>query len=111
MWQSNSEIHVTTVRLSLWGEKKERWVTVTTVCVSWIILECWDVWMKVTNAQMGLRNERKEEMLEQPLVPDSFMDGYVIRMAAHSSPIEGQHLNKQNILLCGCKARIQEKKN
>ena len=34
-------------------------------------------------------------------VPDSFMDGYVIGMAAHSSSIEGQHLKQQNISLRG----------
>lgn len=63
------------------------------------ILGCVDESDKCTNG----REEWKKKwtvMLERPLVPDSFMDGYVIGMAAHSSPIEGQHLNKQNILLC-----------
>lgn len=38
------------------------------------------------------------------------MDGYVIGMAAHSSPIKGQHLKQQNISLFEWKARIHEKK-
>lgn len=39
------------------------------------------------------------------------MDGYVIGMTAHSSPIKSQHLKQQNILLFEWKARIHEKKN
>lgn len=38
------------------------------------------------------------------------MDGYVIGVTAHSSPIEGQHLKQQNILLFKWKARSHEKK-
>lgn len=34
------------------------------------------------------------------------MDGYVIGMTAHSSPIEGQHLKQQNTSLFERKARI-----
>lgn len=51
------------------------------------------------------------EILKLLSVPDSFMDGYVIGMTAHSSSIEGQHLKQQNIVLCEWKARIHKKKN
>lgn len=50
------------------------------------------------------------EILKLLSVPDSFMDGYVIGMTAHSSSIEGQHLKQQNIVLCEWKARIHKKK-
>lgn len=38
-------------------------------------------------------------------VPESFMDGRVIGMAAHAALIEGQNLKQQNSKLCGWKAR------
>lgn len=51
------------------------------------------------------------QSLKMQFVPDSFIDGCVIGMAAHSSSIEGQHLKQQNISLCGWKARIWVSKN
>lgn len=48
-----------------------------------------------------LENKKKNQSLKVPSVPDSFMNGYVIGMTAHSSSIEGQHLKQQNISLCG----------
>lgn len=46
-----------------------------------------------------LGRNKTNEILKLASVPDGFMDGYVIGMAAHSSPIEGQHLKQQNIVL------------
>lgn len=66
----------------------------------------------ITRMQFWVWGRKKErnEILKPPSVPDSFMDGYVIGMTAHSLPIKGQHLKQQNILLCQWKARIQEEK-
>lgn len=46
-----------------------------------------------------LGRNKTNEFLKLASVPDGFMDGYVIGMTAHSSPIEGQHLKQQNIVL------------
>lgn len=58
-----------------------------------------------------LGRNKTNEILKLASVPDGFMDGYVIGMTAHSSPIEGQHLKQQNIVLLEWKARIHGEKN
>lgn len=62
---------------------------------------------RMASLSWGIKKKKLNiKALKVQWVPDSFMDGYVIGMAAHSSSIEGQHLKQQNISLCGCKARI-----